>query len=158
MECSSTLVWPIVDGLLATVLVFGARSNLEGAADPSRSNGNPTGMVINFVAAGVATASLAHGLSTAGECEAAREAVAENDLDGEPERTGAQDILAQHVMGVACGEPFQDPLAVTGPFMARLLVFNDDWKETQQAEIEATGMAPSSEAESAIVASLLIMV
>ena len=42
------------------------------------------------------------------ECEAAREAVAANDLDGEPERTGAQDILAQHVMGCACGEPF-DP-------------------------------------------------
>ena len=41
------------------------------------------------------------------ECEAAREAVAENDLDGEPERTGAQDILAQHLMGVACGEPFE---------------------------------------------------
>jgi ATP-dependent Lhr-like helicase len=40
------------------------------------------------------------------ECEAAREAVAANDLDGDPERIGAQDILAQHVMGVACGEPF----------------------------------------------------
>lgn len=42
------------------------------------------------------------------ECEAAREAVAANDLDGEPERTGAQDILAQHVMGAACGEPFAE--------------------------------------------------
>ena len=41
------------------------------------------------------------------ECEAAKEAVAENDLDGDPERTGAQDILAQHVMGCACGEPFR---------------------------------------------------
>ena len=40
------------------------------------------------------------------ECEAAKEAVEANDLDGEPARTGAQDILAQHVMGVACGEPF----------------------------------------------------
>jgi ATP-dependent Lhr-like helicase len=40
------------------------------------------------------------------ECRAAQEAVAENDLDGEPLRTGAQDILAQHVMGVACGEAF----------------------------------------------------
>jgi ATP-dependent helicase Lhr and Lhr-like helicase len=40
------------------------------------------------------------------ECQAAREAVAENDLDGEPERVGALDILAQHVMGVACGEAF----------------------------------------------------
>ena len=40
------------------------------------------------------------------ECEAAKEAVEANDLDGEPARVGAQDILAQHVMGVACGEPF----------------------------------------------------
>ena len=40
------------------------------------------------------------------ECQAAREAVAENDLDGDPERRGALDILAQHVMGVACGDPF----------------------------------------------------
>ena len=40
------------------------------------------------------------------ECTAAQEAVAANDLDGEPPRVGAQDILAQHVMGCACGEPF----------------------------------------------------
>jgi ATP-dependent Lhr-like helicase len=38
------------------------------------------------------------------ECQAAAEAVAENDLDGDPERAGALDILAQHVMGAACGE------------------------------------------------------
>ncbi len=35
-----------------------------------------------------------------------------------------------------------------------LLVFNDNWKEMQQAEIEATGMAPTMDSESAIVASL----
>jgi ATP-dependent Lhr-like helicase len=40
------------------------------------------------------------------ECQAAAEAVAANDLDGDPHRVGAQDILAQHVMGCACGEPF----------------------------------------------------
>ncbi len=40
------------------------------------------------------------------ECEAAKEAVEANDLDGEPARIGAQDILAQHVMGVGCGEAF----------------------------------------------------
>jgi ATP-dependent Lhr-like helicase len=40
------------------------------------------------------------------ECQAAREAVAENDLDGDPMRTGALDVLAQHIMGVACSEPF----------------------------------------------------
>ncbi|MEO6340942.1 MAG: ligase-associated DNA damage response DEXH box helicase, partial [Caulobacteraceae bacterium] len=40
------------------------------------------------------------------ECTAAQEAVAANDLDGELHRVGAQDILAQHIMGCACGEPF----------------------------------------------------
>ena len=40
------------------------------------------------------------------ECQAALEAVAVGDLDGDPPRIGAQDILAQHVMGCACGEPF----------------------------------------------------
>jgi ATP-dependent Lhr-like helicase len=40
------------------------------------------------------------------ECQAACEAVAENRLDGDPIRVGALDVLAQHVMGVACGEAF----------------------------------------------------
>lgn len=40
------------------------------------------------------------------ECQAAREAVAENAFDWEPEHTGTLDTLAQHVMGCACSEPF----------------------------------------------------
>tara|TARA_R110002073_G_scaffold6054_1_gene36479 strand:+ start:809 stop:3286 length:2478 start_codon:yes stop_codon:yes gene_type:complete len=40
------------------------------------------------------------------ECEAAREAVAANALDGESLQAGALDVLAQHIMGRACGEPF----------------------------------------------------
>ena len=40
------------------------------------------------------------------ECQAAREAVAENALDGDPPHSGTLDALAQHVMGVACSEPF----------------------------------------------------
>jgi ATP-dependent Lhr-like helicase len=40
------------------------------------------------------------------ECQAAAEAVAENALDGDPVRTGALDVLAQHVMGCAVSEPF----------------------------------------------------
>ena len=31
---------------------------------------------------------------------------------------------------------------------------NDDWKETQQTEIEATGLAPSDDRESAILSTL----
>ena len=45
------------------------------------------------------------------ECQAAREAIAQNTLDGEEARIGALDVLAQHVMGCACSEPF-DMLAL----------------------------------------------
>jgi ATP-dependent Lhr-like helicase len=40
------------------------------------------------------------------ECRAAIDAVNENAQDTPPLRTGALDVLAQHVLGCACGEPF----------------------------------------------------
>lgn len=57
------------------------------------------------------------------ECQAAREAVAENALDGDLERTGALDVLAQHIMGLACGAPFDflalyDEIRSAGPYAA----------------------------------------
>jgi ATP-dependent helicase Lhr and Lhr-like helicase len=40
------------------------------------------------------------------ECRAALDAIAENAQDTPPLRTGALDVLAQHVLGCACGEAF----------------------------------------------------
>ncbi|MGZ9086931.1 MAG: helicase-related protein, partial [Rhodoplanes sp.] len=40
------------------------------------------------------------------ECRAGIDAVAENAQDTPPLRTGALDVLAQHVLGAACGAPF----------------------------------------------------
>ena len=40
------------------------------------------------------------------ECRAAIDAVAENAQDTPPLRTGALDVLAQHVLGCAVGAPF----------------------------------------------------
>jgi len=40
------------------------------------------------------------------ECRAALDAVAENAQDTPPLRTGGLDVLAQHILGRACGEPF----------------------------------------------------
>lgn len=40
------------------------------------------------------------------ECRAALEAVADGELDGEPPRSGALDVLAQHILGRACTAPF----------------------------------------------------
>jgi ATP-dependent Lhr-like helicase len=55
------------------------------------------------------------------ECQAARECIAENRLDGEPLRTGALDVLAQHLLGCACAEPFGEAallaeVRTAGPF------------------------------------------
>ena len=41
------------------------------------------------------------------ECRAALDAIAENAQDTPPLRTGALDVLAQHILGCACGEPFR---------------------------------------------------
>jgi len=40
------------------------------------------------------------------ECRAALEAVRENTLDGEPPHPGGLDVLAQHLLGMACAAPF----------------------------------------------------
>lgn len=40
------------------------------------------------------------------ECVAAEEAVAAGDLDGEPPGQGGLDVLAQHVLAMACAAPF----------------------------------------------------
>ncbi|MFP3945231.1 MAG: DEAD/DEAH box helicase, partial [Alphaproteobacteria bacterium] len=43
------------------------------------------------------------------ECEAAREAAIAHVLDGEPPRAASLDVLAQHVLGMACAAPFRMP-------------------------------------------------
>jgi ATP-dependent Lhr-like helicase len=40
------------------------------------------------------------------ECEAAMDAIREHTLDGVPPHPGGLDVLAQHIMGVACSGPF----------------------------------------------------
>ncbi len=55
------------------------------------------------------------------ECQAAIEAVAAGAQDTPPLRTGAFDVLAQHVLGCACGEPFlpdelYDEVRTAAPF------------------------------------------
>jgi ATP-dependent helicase Lhr and Lhr-like helicase len=40
------------------------------------------------------------------ECEAAIQGVAARELDGDPPRPGGLDVLAQHLLGLACAAPF----------------------------------------------------
>ncbi len=55
------------------------------------------------------------------ECRAAVDGVREGTLDGDPPRPGGLDVLAQHLMGIACAGPFHADEAyaevrATGPY------------------------------------------
>jgi ATP-dependent helicase Lhr and Lhr-like helicase len=57
------------------------------------------------------------------ECRAALDAIAEGAQDTPPLRVGALDVLAQHVLGCACGEPFHSDelyaeVALAAPYAA----------------------------------------
>jgi ATP-dependent Lhr-like helicase len=73
------------------------------------------------------------------ECRAAEAAVDAGEIDGEGERSGGLDILAQHVMGRACGEGFRlselfDEVRRAAPY-ARL-----DWETFERiVDFVATG-------------------
>ena len=41
------------------------------------------------------------------ECEAAIQGIAAKELDGDPPRPGGLDVLAQHLLGLACAAPFK---------------------------------------------------
>lgn len=73
------------------------------------------------------------------ECRAAEAAVEAGEMDGDGPRAGALDILAQHVMGRACGEGFQ--LAALHEEIRRAQPYRDlDWETFERiVDFVATG-------------------
>ncbi|HOZ27502.1 MAG TPA: helicase-related protein, partial [Hyphomonadaceae bacterium] len=73
------------------------------------------------------------------ECRAAVEAVAAGELDGPGARRGGLDVLAQHVMGRACGDGFDgvklfDEITVAAPYQ------DLDWETWERVvDLVATG-------------------
>ena len=73
------------------------------------------------------------------ECRAAEAAVEAGEIDGEPLREGALDVLAQHIMGRACGEGFAlealfDEVRKAAPFA------DLDWETYERVvDLVATG-------------------
>ncbi|MGF6307327.1 ATP-dependent Lhr-like helicase [Bradyrhizobium sp. i1.8.4] len=65
------------------------------------------------------------------ECRVAIDAIAENAQDTPPLRSGALDVLAQHVLGCACGKPFlsdelYDEVRTAAPYASLLRTDFDD--------------------------------
>lgn len=73
------------------------------------------------------------------ECRAAQSAVEAGELDGEPPRTGALDVLAQHIMGRACGVGFH--LEALFEEVRRAAPYKDlDWETWERiVDFVATG-------------------
>lgn len=73
------------------------------------------------------------------ECRAAEAAVEAGEIDGEPMRQGALDVLAQHIMGRACGEGFElatlfEEVRCAAPYYAL------DWETFERTvDLVATG-------------------
>ncbi len=73
------------------------------------------------------------------ECRAALEAVSEGELDGPGPRRGALDVLAQHIMGRACGEGF-DALALYDEVRRAAPYADLDWETWERViDLVATG-------------------
>ena len=74
--------------------------------------------------------------------------------------SGTEDVLIR-ALGPTIGQPpFNVPNPLANPFLdlrdanGMRMMSNDDWKSTQRAQIEATGLAPPNDAESAIAITL----
>lgn len=73
------------------------------------------------------------------ECVSAAQAVDEGALDPERPRAGARDVLAQHVMAVACAEPF-DPVALHDEVTGAVPYADLSWEEWEAViDLVATG-------------------
>jgi hypothetical protein len=75
--------------------------------------------------------------------------------------SGSRDVLIR-VLGPTLGQPPSNvPNSLPDPFLdlrdanGAQIMTNDNWKSTQQAQIQATGLAPPNDAESAIAITLV---
>jgi hypothetical protein len=75
-----------------------------------------------------------------------------------PTDTGLGDVLVRAI-GPSLGDfgianPLLDPVLELHDSNGAVLTTNDNWKDTQETEIEATGLAPGNDSESAILQTL----
>ena len=73
--------------------------------------------------------------------------------DGGPTRVVVRG-LGTSLDKVGVANPLQDPTLELRNQDGELILANDNWKDSQRAEIEAAGLAPERDAESAVVATL----
>ena len=75
-----------------------------------------------------------------------------------PTATGSTTVLLRAIgpslVNAGIQDALQDPVLELHDSQGTVLMSNDDWKDTQETEIEATGLAPTDDHESAILQTL----
>jgi hypothetical protein len=64
-------------------------------------------------------------------------------------------VLGPELTGLGVSDALQDPTMELRDANGNLLLANDNWKDSQQAAIQATGLAPGDDRESAILTTLI---
>jgi hypothetical protein len=76
-------------------------------------------------------------------------------IDGSQPRTVLIRALGPSLSSAGVSNALQDPTLELHDGQGALMTSNDNWKSNQQTQIQATGLAPSFDAESAILATSL---
>lgn len=98
-------------------------------------------------------------IATRGKVQPGDDALIAGFISGEGTGGGSSRIVVRAIgpsltsSGVA--NPLQDPTIELHDGSGALLASNDNWKDSQQAELQATGIAPTDDRESAIVRTLV---
>ena len=117
-----------------------------------RDVGNATGIALVEVydLASTSTSKLAN-ISTRGVVETGDKVMIGGFIVG-PTGTGSTQVIARAIgPSLPVAGALADPVIELHDSYGSVIGENDDWKSTQQAAIEATGVAPTNEKESAIV-------
>jgi len=125
-----------------------------------KNGGTGVGLVEAYDLDQAAASQLAN-ISTRGFVESADNVMIGGFIVGGPSDSGEATVLLR-ALGPSLGNAvppvagaLQDPFLELHDSNGAIITSNNDWKDTQQAEIEATGIPPTDDRESAILATLL---
>jgi hypothetical protein len=148
----ASLTVGITTNLYAINLVSGAATSLGSIADAG-TLGTET---IVGIAATVAPSSKLLNISTRGRVGQGEDVLIGGFItrDGDSARFLLR-AIGPSLAGAGIAAPLADPVLTLYDDNGFVLATNDDWRTSQEADIAATGLAPSNNAESAILAPLV---
>lgn len=160
-EVTATGIPPSNDLESAVVISLAAKPLANGGAGYTAilaGNGGGTGIgLLEIYDIGTSANSKLVNISTRGFVGTGNDLLIGGFIPGPSDRASIKVLvraLGPSLASVGVSAPLQDPVLELHDGNGALLQANDDWKDTQRAEIAATGVPPANDRESALVATL----